>query len=81
MKTIKDSPYKLIVIFEVSVLVGIFLAYFTARVPILVTKFLSLTPQFVNFQDALRFFDEVLSIDPGHKDAENKIKEIKSKIY
>jgi len=34
-----------------------------------------------NFQDALKLYNEVLSADPVHKDAENKIKEIKSKIY
>lgn len=54
MKTTKDSPYKLIVIFELSVLFGIFLAYFTARVPVFITKFLSLTPQFIDVQNVLR---------------------------
>ena len=33
------------------------------------------------YQDALRLYNEVLAADPGHKDAENKIKEIKNKVY
>ena len=33
------------------------------------------------YEDALRLYNEVLAADPGYKDAENKIKEIKNKVY